>query len=77
MRKFIKSIYQVVVTMAMALIGAVVCIQFNVGYWAAPIVAFFGCAMLGALLSGLIDVNTKRTTRYESIKHRKGLQEAA
>lgn len=65
-----KTIYQVVVSMAMAFVGAIVCIQLEIGYWAAPIVAFVGCALFGALITGMFDDQEK--TKHESIKHRMG-----
>ena len=64
-----KTIYQVVVSMAMAFVGAIVCIQFEIGYWAAPIVAFVGCALFGALITGMFN---DESAKHESIKHYNG-----
>lgn len=77
MKKLFKTLYQAVVSMAMAFVGAIICIEFEIGYWAAPIAAFFGCALLGALLTGMFDVEDRKATRYENIKHRVGLRKAA
>ena len=70
MKTLFKTIYQVIVSMAMAFVGAIVCIHFEIGYWAAPIVAFFACALFGALITGVFDEREK--SRYGSIKHYDG-----
>ena len=71
MKKFIKTIYQVVVSMAMAFVGAVMCIQFNVGYYWAPLVAFMCCALIGALVTGVFD-DAPEQSSYDSIRHYNG-----
>lgn len=70
MKNLFKTIYQVIVSMAMAFVGAMMCIHFEIGYWAAPIVAFFAFAIVGALITGVFDEREK--SRYGSIKHYDG-----
>ena len=68
---------QLLFSLAMGMTGAIVCIHFNIGYWAAPIAAFFGYSLMGALLSGFFDgaeraERTEDAERFESIRHRYG-----
>ena len=70
MKTLFKTIYQVIVSMTMAFVGAMLCIHFEIGYWAAPIVAFFAFAIVGALITGVFDV--REESKYESINHYNG-----
>lgn len=55
--KFLKIIYQAVVTISMAFVGTIACELFHIGYWAAPMVAFVTCALLGALITGVFETS--------------------
>jgi len=60
MKKLLTIVGQAVFSLACGLVCAIVCIKFNIGYWAAPFVAWFGGCMLGALVSGLFDISERK-----------------
>ncbi len=68
MRKLLKNVFQVIVIVAMASAGAIVCAK-EFSYEYAPIAAFFGCGLIGAYITGVFDAeDVKNVRRHRSIK---------
>lgn len=71
--KTIRFMLQAVAVIVTGLLGASLCVLLDLGYWAAPIVAFFVSGAIGAFIVGVFDEDEKSTAKYDTIKHKNGV----